>query len=103
MSGHFHMHLEPFAGRKLKRFTISPDPVARTISHHLHVKRAPGHPYFQMARLISLLEFCTHPKTRHMVENYQARYLVDFGIDRRVPGARPRNRLRFSYRTCWDD
>jgi FkbM family methyltransferase len=87
MSGHFHMHLEPFAGRKLKRFTILREPVARTVSHYLHVKRAPDHPYFQMAQSLSLLEFCTHPKTRHMVENYQARYLVDFGIDVRVPGA----------------
>lgn len=87
ISGHFHMHLEPFVGKKLKRFTILRDPVARTISHYLHVKRAPEHPYYKIVQSLSLLEFCTHPKTRHMVSNYQARYLVNFGIDPRLAGA----------------
>lgn len=87
VAGHFHMHLEPFLGQKRKRFTILRDPVARTISHYLHVKRAREHPYSEMVQSMSLLEFCTHPKTRHMVVNYQARFLVDFGIDPRVPGA----------------
>lgn len=87
ISGHFHMHLEPFVGKKLKRFTILRDPIARTISHYLHVKRAPEHPYYKIVQSLSLLEFCTHPKTRHMVSNYQARYLVNFGIDPRLAGA----------------
>jgi hypothetical protein len=87
ISGHFQMHLEPFVGKKLKRFTILRDPVARTISHYLHVKRSPDHPYHKVVQSLSLFEFCTQPKTRHMVSNYQARFLVDFGINPRVAGA----------------
>jgi hypothetical protein len=87
ISGHFHMHLEPFLGRKLKRFTMLRDPLARTISHYLHVKRAREHPYYDIVQSLSLFEFCTHPKTCHMVRNYQARFLVDFGIAPRDAGA----------------
>jgi len=86
-SGHFHMHLEPYLGRKLTRLTMLRDPVARTISHYQHVRRHPQHPAHDIAQHMDLKEFCINPRTRHMVENYQARYLVDFGLDPRSLGA----------------
>ncbi len=86
-SGHYHMHLEPYLGRKLTRLTMLREPVARTISHYQHAKRDPHHPAYDMVQCMDLKEFCTNSRTRHMVENYQARYLVDFGLDPRSLGA----------------
>lgn len=74
--GHFLAYLEPYIGRKLATFTVLRNPVERTISHYCHVQRAPEHPFHSDARNLSLAEFCTHPRTRHMVQNYQAGYLA---------------------------
>ena len=74
--GHFLAHLEPYLGRQLATFTILRDPVERTISHYYHVRRATEHPSHSYAQQLSLAEFCVHPMTRHMVENYQAGYLA---------------------------
>jgi hypothetical protein len=74
--GHFLAYLEPYIGRKLATFTVLRNPVERTISHYCHVQRAPEHPFHSDARKLSLAEFCTHPRTPHMVQNYQARYLA---------------------------
>ena len=74
--GHFLAHLEPYLGRQLATFTILRDPVERTISHYYHVRRAMDHPSYSYAQQLSLAEFCVHPMTRHMVENYQAGYLT---------------------------
>ena len=79
--GHFQSHLEPYLGRPLKTFTFLRDPVARTISQYFHVRRAPEHPYHSHALRMSLSEFCLHPETRHMVENYQAAYLAKSPLD----------------------
>jgi len=59
------------------------NPVDRTISHYCHVQRAPEHPFHVEAGTLSLAEFCTHPRTRHMVQNYQAGYLACPG--RKIP------------------
>lgn len=74
--GHFMSHLEPYLGRPLTTFTMLRDPVERTISHYCHVRRAPDHPYYGYAQRLSLAEFCVHPETRHMIENFQATYLA---------------------------
>ena len=74
--GHFLSHLEPYLGRRLATFTMLRDPVERTISHYYHVRRGPEHPSHEHAQQMSLAEFCIHPATRHMVENYQAAYLA---------------------------
>ena len=74
--GHFLAWLEPYLGRKLSIFTILRHPVERTISHYSHARRAPEHPYYQEANTLSLAEFCTHSRTRRLVQNYQAAYLA---------------------------
>jgi hypothetical protein len=74
--GHFLAYLEPYLGRKLTTFTVLRNPVERTISHYCHVQRAPEHPFHNEACVLSLADFCTHPRTRHMVQNYQAAYLA---------------------------
>ena len=79
--GHFLSHLEPYLGKRLTTFTVLRDPVNRTISHYLHVRRAPEHPSHSHAQRLSLAEFCVHPETRHMVENYQANYLAKSPCD----------------------
>jgi len=81
--GHLLAFLEPHLGRKLKTFTVLRDPVERTISHYYHVKRSPDHPSYAEAQILSLAEFCVHPRTRHMVVNYQCGYLASPG--RRTP------------------
>jgi hypothetical protein len=77
--GHFLAFLEPYIDRPLKTFTVLRDPVERTISHYYHVKRSPDHPSHGLAQILSLTEFCVHPRTRHMVVNYQCGYLASFG------------------------
>jgi hypothetical protein len=73
--GHFLSYLEPYLDRPLRKFTILRDPVERTVSHYLHARRSPEHPYHHAAATMTLAEFCRSPRTRHMVENYQAGYL----------------------------
>ncbi len=73
------------------------DPVERTISHYYHVRRAPEHPYHKYALRMSLAEFCVHPETRHMVENYQAAYLAKTPCDPLIAaqGLPPEDLARF--------
>jgi hypothetical protein len=88
--GHFLSHLESFLDRKLFTFTLLREPVARTISHYHHVRRSPEHPSHHHAVNMTLKEFCLHPSTRHMVENYQAIYLAKAPCDvRAVIGTLP--------------
>ena len=77
--GHFLAYLEPYLDRKLTTFTILRNPVERTISHFCHVQRSAEHPFYDEARTLTLAEFCTHPRTRHMVQDYQSRYLACLG------------------------
>jgi hypothetical protein len=77
--GHFLAFLEPYAGRKFATFTVLRDPLERTISHYCHARRSPEHPFHHEANTLSLAEFCRHPRTRHMVRNYQSGCLASFG------------------------
>lgn len=79
--GHFASYLERFLGRKLNKFTLFRDPVERTVSHYLHILRNPGHPFHAQVKTQTLREFVCDPRTRANVENYQARYVADFGYD----------------------
>ncbi|HEX4169523.1 MAG TPA: FkbM family methyltransferase [Bryobacteraceae bacterium] len=74
--GHFQCHLEPYLSRPLRTFTLLRDPVRRTVSWYCHIRRAPEHPFHDHALRMSLAEFCVHPETRHLVENYQATWLA---------------------------
>jgi hypothetical protein len=74
--GHFLAYLEPYLGRKLDTFTMLRDPVERTISHYCHVQRAPDHPSHMVAQSLTLAAFCVDERTKHMVENFQSRYLA---------------------------
>jgi hypothetical protein len=74
--GHFLAYLEPYLGRALDTFTLLRDPVERTISHYCHVQRAPDHPFHLVAQSLTLADFCVDQRTRHMVQNYQSRYLA---------------------------
>ena len=80
-SGHYGIALDSFLGIALRRFTLLRDPVARTISHYLHVKRNRKHPYHAVVAGQSLNEFVCSPLTAHMVFNFQARYLAGARID----------------------
>jgi SAM-dependent methyltransferase len=80
-SGHMHQYLDRYLKTRTRKFVLLRDPVARTISHYMHARRMSSHPHYMHARELSLYEFCVSPETRHMVENYQARYLVDYGLD----------------------
>ena len=74
--GHFLAYLQPYLGRPLDTFTVLRDPVERTISHYCHVRRAPDHPSHTIAQSLTLEEFCVDQRTKHMVQNYQARCLA---------------------------
>lgn len=75
-SGHFMDCLEPFLGVGLSTVTVLRDPVERSISHFAHVKRDNAHPYHALARDMTLRDFCEHPETRSMIENFQSAYLA---------------------------
>jgi len=74
-SGHWMDSLDSFLDRRIGTITLLRDPVQRTISHYAHLRRDPAQPYHELARRLSLREFCLHPETRHLVENYQSGYL----------------------------
>ena len=65
----------------MSKFTILRDPVERTVSDYYHLRRAPDHPFHEHALRLSLAEYCVHPATRHLVENYQANYLAKAPCD----------------------
>jgi hypothetical protein len=75
-SGHFMDCLEPFLGVDLNTVTVLRDPVERSISHYAHVRRDKAHPYHALTQQLTLREFCVHPETRHMIENFQSAYLA---------------------------
>jgi hypothetical protein len=74
--GHFGDALENYLGVKMRTVTVLREPVERSISQYAHVRRDELHPYHKLAEQLSLREFCVHPETRHMIENYQAKYLA---------------------------
>lgn len=71
-SGHFMDALEPKMGISLQTITVLRDPVQRTISNYAHVRRDPYQPWHELAQKLTLREFCQHPDTRELIENYQA-------------------------------
>jgi hypothetical protein len=75
-SGHFMDCLEPFLGLDMHTVTVLRDPIERSISHFAHVKRDKAHPYHALAQNMTLRDFCLHPETRHMIENFQSAYLA---------------------------
>jgi uncharacterized membrane protein YkvA (DUF1232 family) len=75
-SGHLTGSFADFLGRRLRTVTLLRDPVQRSISHYAHIRRDPSSPYYGLAQNLSLREFCLHPETRHLVEDYQARSLA---------------------------
>jgi hypothetical protein len=74
--GHFGMDLPTFVGKRMRIFTLLREPVARTISHYLQVRRATAHPLHARVSAQTLHEFVHDPATVPMITNLQARYLV---------------------------
>lgn len=79
--GHFLGLLDGYIGAPTIKVTLLRDPLDRTISHYLHVRRTEDHPLHAIACLQTLNEFVNDPRTRWMVENYQARYLYLCDVD----------------------
>jgi hypothetical protein len=86
-SGHLTGAFSDFVGRRLRTVTILRDPVQRSISHYAHVRRDSASLYHKLAKHMSLREFCLHPETRQLIENYQTRALAgaDFSAPRPWP------------------
>jgi hypothetical protein len=78
--GHFGNDLGSFLGKRMPTATMLREPVARTVSHYLHVKRDVHHPYHRYMINHSLVDFVNDPITIPMVFNLQARYLVESGL-----------------------
>jgi len=75
-SGHLTGGFADFLGLPLKIVTLLRDPVQRSISHYAHVRRDPSSPFHALAQGLSLREFCLHPETRSLIQDYQARCLA---------------------------
>jgi hypothetical protein len=84
-SGHLTGSFADFLGHRLRTVTLLRDPVQRTISHYAHVRRDPGSKHHRVSKTLSLREFCLHPETRHLVENYQTRFLAGQSLDAPSP------------------
>lgn len=82
-AGHFGVDLERYLGVALRTMTVFRDPLQRTLSHYLHVRRAIGHPYHPRVGPQSFEVFLRDTQNRPMIENFQARYLVRSGLDMR--------------------
>lgn len=74
--GHFGIDLKDFLRSRLQSLTILRDPVQRTISHYHHVHRDAHHPHHRRVARESLDEFVRNPDNWPMIDNFQARYLV---------------------------
>ncbi len=79
--GHYSACLSRFLDKPLNVFTFLRDPVERTLSHYGFIRTDRTHPFFEAARTRTLLEFVRDPLTRPNIENYQARYVADLGLD----------------------
>jgi hypothetical protein len=75
-SGHFTGGLSDFLGLPLKTVTLLRDPVQRSISQYAHIRRDPLAEHHQLAQGLSLKEFCLHPATQPLIQDYQARCLA---------------------------
>jgi hypothetical protein len=75
-SGHFGISLLKLIERPLTVFTFLRDPVARTTSHFMHVKREARHPYHHYVSGMAFSDFLHDPLTVPLVYNFQSRYLA---------------------------
>jgi hypothetical protein len=75
-SGHFTGGLADFLGLPLKTVTLLRDPVQRSISQYAHIRRDPLAEHHELAQGLSLREFCLHPATQPLIQDYQARCLA---------------------------
>ncbi len=82
-TGHYSSYLPRYLDQPCNTFTFVRDPVARSFSHYGHVLRDTSHPFHAAAKAMSLREFVLDPETRPNIENYQARYIADLGLDPR--------------------
>lgn len=78
-AGHFGARLGEFVGRPLRTFTVLREPVSRTVSHYLHVRRDAQHPFHAYVSTQSIEDFVSDPVTAPMTYNFQARYLATIG------------------------
>jgi hypothetical protein len=79
--GHYASYLERFLKKRLNKIALLREPVDRTVSHFAFIQRDTTHPFYRKVQSQTLREFVEDPETRPNVENYQARYLADFGYD----------------------
>ena len=82
-AGHYGMDLNIYLGVALRTMTVFRDPLQRTFSHYLHVRRDTNHPWHPRVSLQSFEVFLRDSQNWPMVENFQARYLVRSGLDMR--------------------
>jgi hypothetical protein len=75
-SGHFGIAFLKLLSRPTTVFTFLRNPIDRTLSHFMHVKRDPGHPYYRYASGMALSEFLNDPITMPLIYNVQSRYLA---------------------------
>jgi hypothetical protein len=75
-SGHFTGAFTDFLGAPLRTVTLLRDPIQRSISHYAHIRRDPSAEHHELAQSLSLKEFCLHPLTRPLIEDYQTRFLA---------------------------
>ena len=64
----------------MRVFTMLRDPVARTVSHYLQVRREVLHPMHDLVSKQTLRDFVFDPVTVPMILNVQARYLVSASL-----------------------
>jgi hypothetical protein len=75
--GHFYAYLESFLERPLGVITFLRDPIARSLSHYAHVKRDPGHYFYQRAQEQGdFVSFLRDPVTNPLIVNFQTRALA---------------------------
>jgi hypothetical protein len=78
--GHFGIDLPIFLRTRMRVFTLLREPVARTLSHYLEVRRTATHPLHKLVSTQTLRAFAFDPVTVPMILNFQARYLASIGL-----------------------
>jgi Sulfotransferase family len=95
-AGHFGMDLQDFLGRKVTTVTLPRDPLLRTLSHYRHVHRDVVHPLHLQVSQQSFRQFVEDQRNWSMIENFQARYLVQGPISfRKVAACYDRAEAKF--------
>jgi hypothetical protein len=93
-SGHFTGGFGDFLGSPLRTITLLRDPIQRSISQYAHTRRDPVAPHHKLALTMSLREFCLHPETQNLIQDFQARCLTgqaqDAPVRRVIMAPRPR-------------